>query len=51
MNIQKKTLSPILVTDDGIVICVSDEHPANTPLLIKVKNDGVVNVTCASDEH
>ena len=29
---EKKECFPIEITDDGIVICVSDEHPSNEPL-------------------
>ena len=42
-------LSSIFFTDDGIVICVSDEHSEKTLHLIEVTDDGIV--ICVNDEH
>ena len=35
-----KAYDPISVTDDGIVICVIDEHPDNDPIVLI--NDGII---------
>ena len=32
----------IEVTDDGIAICVSDEHPEKAPSPIEVTDEGIV---------
>ena len=35
--------------DDGIVICVNDEHPEKASFPIEVTEEG--NVICVNDEH
>ena len=42
-------LSPINVTEDGIVICFNDEHEEKALDPISVTDDGIK--TCVSDEQ
>ena len=41
--------SKIILIDDGILICESDEHPLKAEFPIKVTDDGIV--ICDNDEH
>ena len=42
MNIPKKQKFPIEFTEEGIDICVNDEHPEKTPPPIDVTAEGIV---------
>ena len=44
-----KIFSPNFFIEEGIVICVNDEHPLNTESLIDFTEDGI-NI-CCKDEH
>ena len=41
----------IEVTEEGIDICVNDEHLQKAPCPIEIREEGVWNVICVNDEH
>lgn len=47
--IPEKAFAPIWVTEEDIMICFNDEHPANANFSIWVTEEGIV--IYANDEH
>lgn len=46
-----KTLLPIVVTENGNSICISEAHPINAKLPISLTDDGILNVTFFNAEQ
>ena len=42
---------PIEITEEGIKICVNDEHLLNAEFPMEVTEEGISNVICFNDEH